>query len=199
MSDVTRIGDHMRLRQRRVVYYWDKPASFRTALGQLDGLADGVILVRELDNGPTADPSPDARRSEMTVAEARAAIEALHRCVFAIERWHEKASGVNRIRVRRDPDGSVWVTHRGRTRPMRLSKLRGSKRLRGVPSGDSSGRTWVCDGFYRRCAVCRACPHELWVAADDLREQGNWKVPHVEVCHACVDKLANQPENLREA
>lgn len=161
---VVRLGEHMPMSTRRVVAFYGHTAY-------------GAVLVRDMAHNT---------HYEMTPAQARAAAEALSRAAIAVEQWQEYASGFNRVRVRRTEEGAVLVTHRGRTRPMRLSRLRPSRRLVYV-----DGKAQRITG--RNCGHCRQRSAELWVAADDLREHGI-RVHHVEVCPGCVDRLAAEPE-----
>jgi len=169
MSDeVTRIGDRLPMTSRRVVSYGSKPATFNTPLARIEGLADGVVLLRHFAT---------KLHLEFTPAQARQAAAALSTAAYAVEQWQKQASGFNTIRVFRSPTGDVTVEYRGRTRPMRLSKLR--------------ARTYR-DGsmqFVRSCRHCRKSPPTLYVAADDVREHGS-RVHHVQICPDCVDKLA---------
>jgi hypothetical protein len=176
---VVRLGAHMPLSTRRVITWLGRTTAAVTPIGRIDGLADGVVLVRI----PFAGVGEAS--FELTPAEAKAVSEAIRHAAHGVEEWQELASGYNVVRVARDAAGAVVVTCRGRSRPMRLSKLRGHK------WGDGSVH------WYRHCAVCRQTPEAIWVAADDLREHG-MRVGHVEVCPACVDKLANLPETIAE-
>lgn len=165
LSLVPRLGERMALSKRRVVRWLGETAHYETPIGVINGMADGVILVRK--------SLSDEAGQELTVAEAKKIAEALTRSAYAVEQWQEHASGFNRVRVF-DRAGQVFVHWRGRERPMRRSVLRGSRHA----------------GFWRRCTACKATPKAIWVAADDLREHGT-TVHHAEVCDACIEKLRN--------
>ena len=165
---VVQLGEHMPMSTRRVVRFCGEPAQYKTAVGCIEGLADGAVVFRDFGKD---------LHVELTPEQAKEIGKAFTHSACAVEQWQEHASGFNRIRVAR-VNGAVTVTHRGRTRPMRLSKLKGSKR---------TGRFW------RRCDGCGAHPPTIWVAADDLRKNGS-RVQCVEVCQACVDRLANALE-----
>jgi hypothetical protein len=179
-TKVVRIGDHLPLSTRRVVVYFGKTTETEVAIGAVSGMADGAVLLRlpKILKSATVD-------YELTPKQALEFAKALEHAAYGVEHWQEHASGFNRVRVART-DGKVSVTYRGRTRPMRLSKLRGRK---------------YRDGTVRFRGVCGAChardQQALYVAADDLREH-DVRVHHVEVCPACVDKLANLPETIAE-
>lgn len=169
MSDdvVVRLGDHLPMTSRRVVYWGRKPASYQTPLGRIEGLADGVVLLRHFSS---------KFHLEFTPAQAREAAQALSVAAFAVEQWQERARGFNTIRAFRSSSGDVTVAYRGRTRPMRLSKLRGRV--------DRSGQRH----FGRIChECCQPCPC-LFVVADDIREHGR-SIQHVHLCPPCVDRL----------
>lgn len=168
-TKIVQLGARMPMTARRVVSYCGKSAQYKTAIGCVEGMADGAVVLRSF-----------AKRVhyELTTEQAKEIGEAFSHAAYAVESWQEKASGFDRIRVARSEAGGVTVTHRGRTRPMRLSRLKGSKR---------SGQFW------HRCDGCGARPPTIWVAADDLREYGS-RVQCVEVCQACVDRLANALE-----
>jgi hypothetical protein len=168
---VVRLGERLPLSTRRVVSFCGEVASFQTALGLVEGLGDGAILVRNFEDGT---------HHELTPAEARHVARAFMHAASAVEQWQEHASGFNKIRVTRSPDGVVSVTWRGRTRPMRLSKLRGSRHF---------------GGHFHTCGECKQRPTAIYVAADDVREH-DVRVAHVEVCQDCVDRLANLPETV---
>lgn len=170
---IVRLGSHLPLLTRRVVTFCHEYTTYQTPIGLVEGMADGAICIR--------DPSSTETDYELTVVEARALAQALSRAAAGVEQWQVRASGFNKIRVARSPSGEVTVTCHGRTRPMRLSKLRGQR------GGHNPGR------LYRRCDECNDTPPMLYIAADDLRE-GGLRVQHVEVCVPCVDKLANIPE-----
>jgi hypothetical protein len=165
---VTRIGEALPLSSRRVVSYFGESASYKTPIGQIDGVADGVILVRDAEH---------ELHRELSPAEAREVARALQHAATAVEQWQEHASGFNTIRVFRSPDGALTVEHRGRARPMRLSKLRGSI------FADGSRH------FLRHCWNCRKGSSALYVASDDVRSDGSYRDRHAEVCEACVEKL----------
>jgi hypothetical protein len=172
---VTKLGPHLPLSTRRVVSWAREPAKYQTKVGLIEGVADGAVLFR----------SPDAsgKLIEITPAEARKIADAFHHAAFAVEEWQKIASGYHRVLATRAPDGTVSVTFHHRTRPMRLSTLRGHKQYNGTVV------------FYRRCDACRTDGHkQIWVAADDLRERGGYRVEHAEVCPACIDKLTSEPE-----
>lgn len=171
------LGERMPLSTRRVLRFCGMSTSKETELGIVEGMADGAVVVRD----------PILRRHyELTPAQAVDVANALLRASHAVEQWQEHASGFNKIRVYRSTTGHVEVMFRGRRRPMRLAKLKGHK------SRDGCSRR-----FWRRCDACAATPPALYVAADVVREHGQL-VHHVEICPACVDKLANAPEPRAE-
>jgi hypothetical protein len=170
MSDeVVRIGDHLPMTSRRVVpYMGGKPASWQTGMGRIEGLADGVVLLRYFRT---------KLHLEFTVKQAREVASAMQSAAYAVEQWQERASGFNTIRVFRSPSGDVTVEYRGRSRPMRLSKLRGYVDYKG-------------ERQYRRgCNACHRPRPELYVPSDVIREHGS-RVQHVLVCPDCVERLA---------
>lgn len=170
-DDIVRIGDHLPMTSRRVVpYMGGKPASWQTPLGRIEGLADGVVLLRYFSR---------ELHLEFTPAQAREVASAMQSAAFAVEQWQERVSGFTTIRVFKSPTGEVTVEYRGRTRPMRLSKLRGYLDYRG-------------ERQYRRgCNSCHRPRPELYVPSDVIREHGS-RVPHVLVCPECVEKLAGE-------
>lgn len=172
ISTVARLGAHLPLSTRRVVTWCGQTTEVATPIGLVGGMADGVILIR-IKGGPSFELAP---------SDARELSSVIQHAAYGVERWQETASGFNRVRVSRSEHGLVTVTHRGRTRPMRLSTLRGTT------YGDGSVH------YHRACGVCRKHPKTIYVAADDLREHGS-RVRSIDVCEACVDKLANRPEH----
>lgn len=179
MSDekITRLGQHLPLSKRRVVQSFGKTTQVTTAIGIIMGLADGVVGIY----WPTSQ-----RLQELSLDQAREIEDALRAARHGIERWQEHASGYDRILVQRSAGGVVRVTYRGRTRPMRLSQLRGSK--------------WR-DGsihYNRHCQACKTSGHErLWVPIEEERSVGRaQREPGAEVCPACVDRLANAPTDI---
>ena len=180
--EVISLGSHLPLSSRRIVEWLGKSAKHETAIGLIEGLADGAILIRRrLHDGGLEDSG-----IEITAEQARELVRALNHAAGAVERWQERASGFDAIRIYRSADGRVEVEHRGRRRPMRLSVLR--------------ARTYFVGGEWavgRRCGNCNQIAPTLWIAADDLREHG-LRVPHVEVCPGCVDKYANAPTTIAE-
>lgn len=140
---IVKLGDHLPLSTRRVVSYFGQPASYKTPVGLIEALADGAVLVRDNKGG----------HIELSPKEARQLGEAFSRAAFAIEQWQRHASGYDRVLATRSATGEVFVTYQGRTRPMRLSVLRGRK--------DREGKT-----YYRRaCTHCDERPPTL--CADD--------------------------------
>ena len=172
---IVQLGARMPMSTRRVVRYFDKSTAVETTIGTVMGMADGaVVFVTRF-----------GKSYELTPTLALDIGEAFKRAAYGVERWQEHASGFNRIRVKRSEDGEVVVTHRGQTRVMRLSKLRGRVRRDGKVD------------FYRSCGNCRDAPTSLWVAAGPPSENGR-RVHYVQLCPACVDKLANLPEEIAE-
>jgi hypothetical protein len=181
---VVRIGAHLPMSTRRVVSWVGQLQQHLTAIGLVEGLADGAIVVREVNK--SGEPLAHGFKRELTVKEARALSDALGSAACGVEAWQEKASGFNRVRVSRSETGEVRVTRRGQTRTMRRSKLRGRLRR------DNGSRY-----FHRFCQACHTSDnHEhRWVAVDDPnRRKYEYRDPFAEICDACVDKLANIPE-----
>jgi len=176
---IVRLGEHMPLSTRRVVMYCGETTAAVTPIGRVDGLADGVVLVRVPFAG-VGEASWD-----LSPKQALDIADALRRAAYGVEAWQEYASGFNKVRVARSAEGEVTVTCRGRTRPMRLSKLRGHRQRDGTVR------------FYRSCDVCLEHPPALYVAADELREHGS-RIGHPEVCGPCVERLANLSQEIAE-
>ncbi len=183
IEKIIRLGAHLPMSTRRVVVWCGKMQQHLTAIGLVEGLADGAIVVREVDKSGA--PARHGFKRELTVKEARALSDALSRAACGVEQWQEKASGFDRVRIHRSESGEVTATHRGVTRTMRRSKLRGYLHH---------------DGTRRFSRFCRACQtsegHEhIWVAVDDPnRRKYEYRDAFAEVCDACVTKLANTPE-----
>lgn len=183
-DDVISIGSKMPLKSRRVLRWLGQSASYVTAIGRIEGLADGAILIRRDTSNGLEEPG-----IEITPEQARETIKALMHVAGAVERWRENARGFNAILIYQR-DGLVEVECRGRRRLMRLSVLRGRR-----PRARPGWLTDPPDPPGRRCDKCGELASSLWVAADDLRE-GGLKVPHVEVCQGCVDKYANPARGI---
>lgn len=171
---IVKLGEHMHMSSRRIVGFCGAWAKADTRLGLIEGVADGAILI---------DATRVSGRLELTPAEAREIAHALNHAAMAVEEWQRKARGYYRVLAERTEAG-VLVTYNGRTRPMRLSTLRGRK--------DRTGKT-----YYRRsCTHCGERTPQLWVAADDLREResvGGYRVEHAVVCPTCIERLTSEP------
>ena len=171
IDTVVRLGEHMPLSTRRVVGWLGKTTHADTPIGMVDGLADGVVMVR-IKGGP---------EFELSLDEATDIERALLHARLGVAEWQKRARGYHKITATIGPEGQVFVTWHERTRPMRASELRATRRQ---PRG-------------RKCGHCHTERMVLYVAADDLRE-GGIRVKHVEVCPGCVQRLANAPEGLAE-
>lgn len=161
---IVRLGEHMPLSTRRVVAFCGRTTSADTAIGKVDGLADGVVLVR-----------PTGSEFELTVEEADALATALRCASAGVKSWREHASGFNRVRVARAPGGVGYaVTWRGRARPMRLSTLR-TRQRRCEACGVMTSVLYVAADVVREhglrvrhCDVCMVCVEELADAPETI-------------------------------
>jgi len=167
---ISELSEHLPLSTRRVVVWVGERCKYETGIGLIEGLADGKILVRDFEKGT---------HYELTVEEAEATSKALLHAAFGVKEAQKKASGFYRITAHRKED-VVYVTSHGHTMPMRLSKLRGSRRR------DHFGRQWSKG---RRCDACGEEKTSLYVAVEDPnRRKFVYREHHVEVCLECVEK-----------
>jgi hypothetical protein len=169
---------------RKCVWWRGQLARYDTAIGQIEAVQDGVILVRDPDQGTLY---------ELSEAEAQALEDALRHARQGVAQWKVNASGFNKIRIGLRIDGSVVVTWRGRTRPMRLSRQRGSE-YNVVSLADGTRRS---QRIFRACSACKGVSRELYIAADIVRENGS-RVVHVGVCPACVETRSNRCDDHEE-
>jgi hypothetical protein len=142
----------------------------QTPVALVEGLADGVVLVRDMERGTHFELTPD---------EARAIARAFNHAAFGVEEWQKHARGYHRIVVQRDEVGVVRVTSRDATLPMRLSKLRRARRCR--ECGESVISLWIVE---------RAAQKEEWCHGRPVHS--------VEICEPCVERLANAPTTIAE-
>lgn len=104
----------------------------------------------------------------ITAKQAREVANAFSQSAYRAEELCRELSGYNRILVVRLSGGGYHATYRNFSDRLRLSRVRRA----------------------RYCDACKAPSYQLWVGAQvsDL----------VNLCEACVEKLANEPKTLRE-
>lgn len=159
---------------RRDLIYIGRTTAAALPFGRLSVIPSGAILFRDR-------AGIDHLLSDSEVTDI---IKAFEHARGAADAWREKLSGANVIRVAKE-GGEVRVTQRGRTCTMRISKLRRARHIH-------SGAPLVG----RRCDACREVKPVLWV--DATKYEPFHREPFVEVCDACVERLAGAREGIRE-
>lgn len=168
---VTELGPHLPLSTRRLVVWCGELCQYRTPVALVEGLRDGVVLVRDMKRGT---------HFELTPNEARAVAEAFNHAAFGVEAWAEHARGYHRVVVQRNEEGVVRVTTQDTTAVMRLSKLRRPRACSACR--ESVMALWV--GVREQA--------KGWAP-------GHLRAPHnAEVCEPCVERLANAATAIAE-
>lgn len=165
-TKVVAIGEHMPLSTRRVVMWCGKSTGVETAIGRVEGMADGVVMIRT-KHGECYEITPEA---------AKELSDAIRRAALGVEQWQRAARGYYEIRVTRSDDGVVTVYAYETERTMRLSRLRGGRHV-----------CAVCREMRWATIYVAQRNQALFVAGF-----GHGRFP--QVCASFVERLANAKE-----
>jgi hypothetical protein len=163
---VTPIGSARSITGGASLVIYGKPTRQDTAIGRVETLANGAIVFLARSD----------KEVELSEREARAVEDAFSHAIYAAALRKETLTGFNVVRVTRTEDGAVDVTWRGKSRRMRLSKLRRE----------------------RNCGGCRARVPSIYVAVESTRERYAPRSGFIEVCEECVTKGCAIPKGLHE-
>lgn len=158
------LGPHLPTSTRRVVSWIGKLQRHETAVGLVEALADGGILVRPYERDKAGKLVVVDEGIEIDAKAARVIADAFLHSSFAVEDAARHARGYHTTRARRDDDGNVFVRKHDVEHPMRLSRLRRP----------------------RRCRECVQPVMELWIVALARRSDMSHDE---ELCSPCLEAI----------